>query len=66
MIDNLDLLPKAKYEVAVEAEEAGYIAAIDAESIGIAAMYLGAGRATKDDEINHGVGITLKKKLVIQ
>ncbi|MGV2620348.1 pyrimidine-nucleoside phosphorylase [Halobacillus sp. ACCC02827] len=63
MIDNLDLLPKAKYEVAVEAEEAGYIAAIDAESIGIAAMYLGAGRATKDDEINHGVGITLKKKI---
>ncbi|WP_062513544.1 pyrimidine-nucleoside phosphorylase [Halobacillus sp. KGW1] len=63
MIDNLDLLPKAKYEVAVEAEEAGYIAAIDAESIGIAAMYLGAGRATKDDQINHGVGITLKKKI---
>ncbi|MFP3470966.1 thymidine phosphorylase, partial [Micrococcus sp. SIMBA_144] len=35
----------------------------DAESVGVAAMYLGAGRATKDDQINHGVGITLKKKV---
>ncbi|MGP4076950.1 pyrimidine-nucleoside phosphorylase [Halobacillus sp. K22] len=63
MIDNLDKLPKAKYKIEVKAEKSGYIAAIDAESIGIAAMYLGAGRATKDDQINHGVGITLNKKI---
>ncbi|MCT2537448.1 pyrimidine-nucleoside phosphorylase [Aquibacillus koreensis] len=63
MIDHLDLLPSAKYQVEVKAETDGYVSAIDAESIGIAAMYLGAGRATKDDAINHGVGITLKKKI---
>jgi pyrimidine-nucleoside phosphorylase len=63
MIDDLDKLPKAKYDIEVKAAKGGYVSAIDAESIGIAAMYLGAGRATKDDEINHGVGITLNKKI---
>lgn len=63
MIDDLEKLPKAKYDIEVKASKGGYVSAIDAESIGIAAMYLGAGRATKDDEINHGVGITLNKKI---
>ncbi|MBA2173804.1 pyrimidine-nucleoside phosphorylase [Halobacillus locisalis] len=63
MIDDLDKLPKAKHDIEVTADKGGFVSAIDAESIGIAAMYLGAGRATKDDEINHGVGITLKKKI---
>ncbi|MBM7552394.1 pyrimidine-nucleoside phosphorylase [Thalassobacillus pellis] len=63
MIDDLTKLPKADYHIEVKAEQDGYVAEIDAESIGVAAMYLGAGRATKDDVINHGVGITLKKKI---
>ncbi|MFC7320763.1 pyrimidine-nucleoside phosphorylase [Halobacillus campisalis] len=63
MIDDLSLLPQASYDIEVAAEEDGFVSAIDAESIGVAAMYLGAGRATKDDEINHGVGITLQKKI---
>ncbi|MCM3003991.1 pyrimidine-nucleoside phosphorylase [Priestia koreensis] len=63
MIDDLSKLPQAKYQVEVKAEKDGYVSAIEAESIGIAAMYLGAGRATKDDQINHAVGITLKKKV---
>ncbi|MBX0356147.1 pyrimidine-nucleoside phosphorylase [Halobacillus sp. Nhm2S1] len=63
MIDDLDRLPRAAHEIEVAADQDGYVSAIDAESIGIAAMYLGAGRATKEDEINHGVGISLKKKI---
>lgn len=63
MIDDLDKLPKAKHDIEVTADHDGFVSAIDAESIGIAAMYLGAGRATKDDQINHGVGITLNKKI---
>ncbi|SEA59127.1 pyrimidine-nucleoside phosphorylase [Thalassobacillus cyri] len=63
MINDLDKLPQSKYKVEVTADQDGYVSAIDAESIGVAAMYLGAGRATKDDEINHAVGITLKKKI---
>ncbi|MYL19488.1 pyrimidine-nucleoside phosphorylase [Halobacillus litoralis] len=63
MIDDLSKLPQAEYQVEVPAEKDGFVSVIDAESIGVAAMYLGAGRATKDDEINHGVGITMKKKI---
>lgn len=63
MIDDLTKLPNAKYHIEVVSEYEGYVSEIEAESIGIAAMYLGAGRATKDDTINHGVGITLNKKI---
>ena len=63
MIDDPSRLPSASQQIEVTAEKDGYIAGIDAESVGIAAMYLGAGRASKEDEIDHGVGITLKKKI---
>ncbi|WNS82036.1 pyrimidine-nucleoside phosphorylase [Domibacillus sp. DTU_2020_1001157_1_SI_ALB_TIR_016] len=63
MIDDPAKLPQASFHIDVESEQEGFVAEIDAESIGIAAMYLGAGRATKDDQINHAVGITLKKKI---
>jgi len=63
VIDDLSKLPQAKHDIDVTAQQDGYVTEIDAESVGVAAMYLGAGRATKDDQINHGVGITLKKKV---
>ena len=63
MIDQIERLPDASFHLEIKAEQDGYIAAIDAEAIGIAAMYLGAGRTTKDDQIDHAVGITLKKKI---
>ncbi len=40
----------------------GYIRAMNAEKIGIAAMLLGAGRATKADSIDYDAGIVLEKK----
>lgn len=36
---------------------------IDALAIGLAAMKLGAGRATKEDTIDMGVGVVLNKKV---
>ncbi|WP_026771223.1 MULTISPECIES: pyrimidine-nucleoside phosphorylase [Sediminibacillus] len=63
MIDDLSRLPAAEHHVEVISDKEGYVTEIDAESIGVAAMYLGAGRATKDDKINHAVGITLNKKI---
>ena len=44
-------------------KESGYIKHIDAEKIGKAAMMLGAGRATKDDIIDHSVGLIMHKKV---
>ncbi len=61
-IDNTDLLPKAKYVLEVKSEIEGYISKIDSQNIGVIAMDLGAGRATKDDNIDLAVGIVLNKK----
>lgn len=63
VIDNPDLLPKAKYHIEVKSAENGYITAIEAEDIGIAAMLLGAGRKTKEDTIDFAAGITIVKKV---
>jgi pyrimidine-nucleoside phosphorylase len=63
MIDDLSLLPKAAFDIEVPAANSGYVNSIDAASVGIAAMHLGAGRATKEDQIDFGVGISLQKKI---
>ena len=47
---------------AVKAPEEGYISHMDTEGIGIASVLLGAGRNTKEDAIDYGAGIILKKK----
>jgi len=61
-IEDTGLLPQASASREVRAEQDGYIASMDAEEIGRAAMVLGAGRATKDDEIDFSAGIRLEKK----
>lgn len=63
VVEDLSLLPTAKYEIAVLAKQSGYVTKIEADDLGIAAMLLGAGRATKEDEIDLAVGITLHKKV---
>ncbi|GGK15251.1 pyrimidine-nucleoside phosphorylase [Caldalkalibacillus thermarum] len=62
-IDDPEKLPQASFHVELKAEEDGYVTQIDAEAVGVAAMLLGAGRATKEDTIDHAVGITLRKKV---
>ncbi|WP_066873085.1 pyrimidine-nucleoside phosphorylase [Clostridium mediterraneense] len=62
VIDDTDKLPKAKYVVEVKADRAGKVSKIHAENIGLIAMELGAGRATKDSVIDLAVGIILTKK----
>lgn len=61
-IENTDLFPKAKYKFEIKAEKEGYISKMDAESIGIASVILGAGRETKEDTIDMSAGIVLNKK----
>lgn len=46
----------------VLAPQSGYLAEMDAEKIGISAMLLGAGRATKTDVIDYDAGILLMNK----
>lgn len=62
-IDDYSRLPGASSVIEVKAGKSGFVNTIEAEEIGKAAMVLGAGRATKEDVIDHGVGIILKKKI---
>ncbi|GAA4073311.1 pyrimidine-nucleoside phosphorylase [Amphibacillus indicireducens] len=63
VVDQPDRLPQANVQVAVKASQTGYVSEIIADQIGIAASMLGAGRATKDAEIDLAVGIVLAKKV---
>lgn len=55
--------PKVKNKIAVYATTNGYVKKIKAEEVGVAAMILGAGRATKEDVIDHAVGLELCAKV---
>ena len=61
-IDDTSKFPKAKYVLPVISDKDGFVEKIHAENIGLIAMELGAGRATKEDVIDLAVGIVLNKK----
>ncbi|MBC1418593.1 pyrimidine-nucleoside phosphorylase [Listeria fleischmannii] len=63
IVDAPEKLPQAKYQIEVPAKDEGFVNEIVADEIGIAAMILGAGRATKEDEIDLAVGLMLRKKV---
>ncbi|MEI4708908.1 pyrimidine-nucleoside phosphorylase [Bacillus cereus] len=63
VVDDPSKLPQAQFKVEVEAKEDGYVSEIVADEIGTAAMLLGAGRATKESEIDLAVGLMLRKKV---
>jgi len=63
VVDQPEKLPTAKYQIELLAKEDGWVEEIIADDVGTAAMLLGAGRATKESEIDLAVGLVLKKKV---
>ncbi|RKQ32676.1 pyrimidine-nucleoside phosphorylase [Oceanobacillus halophilus] len=63
VVDEPSKLPTASYTFEVVAKEDGMVSEIVADEIGIAASLLGAGRLTKDSEIDLAVGLVLNKKI---
>ena len=61
-IENTELFKKSAHSLEVISEFDGYIESMDAETIGISSVILGAGRTTKDDTIDYSAGIILSKK----
>ena len=61
-IFNPENFPKAKYSHAVKANQSGYITSVNTEDYGLASLLLGAGRNTKEDEIDFSAGIYLHAK----
>ncbi len=62
-LDDLDKFDKAKYVYEIVAKKEGFIHNIKALDLGVAAMKLGAGRATKEDTIDYAAGLVLNKKV---
>lgn len=62
VIDDYSVFSQAKYEYPLIAVRSGFIGSMHAESIGRAAMILGAGREKKEDNIDPAAGICLYKK----
>jgi pyrimidine-nucleoside phosphorylase len=52
-----DVLPQAPVRRELAADRAGFVAAVSALGVGRVALELGAGRRTKEDSIDHAVGI---------
>ena len=61
-VDDVSKFPQAKYIIEVKSNKSGYINKINAERLGLIAMELGAGRATKESIIDLAVGIKILKK----
>jgi thymidine phosphorylase len=55
-------LPQAGHTEVVTADEDGWLRRLDARAVGVAAWRLGAGRARKEDDVNHAAGIVCLAK----
>jgi pyrimidine-nucleoside phosphorylase len=53
--------PRARLARPVSAAGGGYVRRVDARSLGVAGVILGAGRSRKEDRVLPGVGVTLLK-----
>jgi len=62
-VDDFSLLPRAKGTLDILAAQEGYLASIDTEAVGSAAVVLGAGRLRVTDVVDPAVGFTLLKKV---
>ena len=63
VVDKPTLLPQAPFVETVAAERSGYLLGIDAREVGETSVELGAGRARKEDPIDHAVGIMIHHKV---
>ncbi|HNY39772.1 MAG TPA: thymidine phosphorylase [Bryobacteraceae bacterium] len=62
VLDRFDLLPNATGAMEITSPRAGFVSMIDAEEIGRASTMIGAGRDTKEDDIDPAVGVILEVK----
>ncbi|SUK10965.1 pyrimidine-nucleoside phosphorylase [Staphylococcus agnetis] len=63
VVDDPSKLPTAQYTFELPAKTSGVVSEMVANEIGIASMMLGAGRQTKEDDIDLAVGLVLHKKI---
>jgi len=57
------ILPRAPVETKATADRKGYVTEIDARALGMLLVRMGGGRERMDQELDHGVGIRLLRKV---
>lgn len=62
-LENPEKFGKAAVSVDIKAETDGVLSSMNTEQCGIASVLLGAGRETKDSQIDYSAGILLHKKV---
>jgi pyrimidine-nucleoside phosphorylase len=62
-VDDTSKFPRAAYVEDVKSPQNGYVAQVQARTVGEAAVALGAGRARKSDPIDYAVGILIHHKV---
>lgn len=63
VVDDYAVMPRASIIQDIRAPQDGFIAAIDAEQVGLTVVDLGGGRAKKEDAIDYAVGVVFKHKV---
>jgi pyrimidine-nucleoside phosphorylase len=56
-------MPTARRTETITSPVRGFVQGLDAGEVGVAAMLLGAGRASVDATIDHGAGVILHRKI---
>ena len=62
-VDQPDKFPRARFIETVNAPRGGWLSEVHARAVGEASVRLGAGRAKKDDPVDHAVGIVVHHKV---
>lgn len=62
-VDDPSKFPRAEFVETVKSPRNGYVAQVQARSVGEAAVLLGAGRARKSDPVDHAVGFVIHHKV---
>ncbi|EKA00491.1 pyrimidine-nucleoside phosphorylase [Enterococcus sp. GMD5E] len=63
IVEHPERILTARYTMELPAKQSGVVSKIVANELGISAMMLGAGRKTKEEDIDHAVGLKLHKKI---
>ena len=62
-VDDPRRLPTARFTSELTSPRSGFVSGLDAREVGLTSMLLGGGRARKEDQVDHAVGVIVQAKV---